>query len=126
MTQDGDLLKQVPNSLIVDKVKDFENLLTKIKTLDDEKRILWIEIYENALLDRQNAHAMFLRLVLISENNSTENAIHGKTMSSYIERMQKANDQIIKLAELVGRAEEAGEVINSEQIFDMLSAKKKK
>ena len=105
---------------IKDKVKDFSGLLNQIESLNDKKKQLWKEIYENAITDRQNAYIMFTKLVLIVQDKSTEHAVHGKTISSYIEKMSKANDQLIKLAELIARAESASESINPDDLFDKI------
>lgn len=87
------------------KVKDFSDLLKQIDGVSDKKKKLWMEIYENAIADRQNAYILFTTLVGIVEDKSTEHAIHGKTLSTYIERMSKANDQLIKLSELISKSE---------------------
>lgn len=105
---------------IDDKLKDFSSLLDDITSLNDKKKKLWAEIYENAILDRQNSYAMFRQLVEIAENKSSEHAVHGKTIATYIERMSKANDQLIKLAELVARAEEKNDDINPEDMYGRL------
>jgi hypothetical protein len=105
---------------IQDKIKDFSGLLNQIESMNDKKKQLWKEIYENAICDRQNAYVMFTKLLMIVQDKSTEHAVHGRTISSYIERMSKANDQLIKLAELVAKAEAAAEAINPEDLFDKI------
>jgi len=115
---------QIINVDIDQKIKDFSSLLAKIEGVSDKKRQLWLEIFNNALTDRTNAYVLFTALVDIVGDKSTEHAVHGKTLSSYIERMSKANDQIIKLAELLeaSEANESGE--NSEDIYSMINSKK--
>jgi hypothetical protein len=103
-----------------EKVKDFSALLNQIESIDDKKKQLWKEIYENAVCDRQNAYIMFTKLVMIVQDKSTEHAVHGRNLSSYIERMSKANDQLIKLAELVAKAESAAEVIDPDEVFSKI------
>lgn len=106
------------NVLIEEKIKDFTELLDQIDSLDDKKKRLWKEIYENAVTDRQNAYVLFTTLVDIVENKSTEHAIHGRTLATYIEKMSKANDQIIRLAELVAKSEyKEAEEIDPEEMF---------
>jgi len=102
------------------KIKDFSDLLDQIETLSDKKRALWKEIYENAITDRQNAFTMFMKLTAIMADKSTEHAVHGKTVSSYIERMSKANDQLIRLAELIARAEQKDDVIDPEDMYSRM------
>lgn len=113
-------LVDVSDRSIKDRIKDFSGLLNQIESINDKKKQLWKEIYENAICDRQNAYIMFTKLVMIVQDKSTEHAVHGRTISSYIERMSKANDQLIKLAELVARAEAAADSINPEDLFDKI------
>jgi hypothetical protein len=111
---------------IEDRVKDFSDLLNDIENLSDKKRQLWKEIYENAICDRQNAFLMFAKLVKIIEDKSTEHAVHGKTVATYIERMSKANEQLIKLAELIAKAEHVNENIDPEDMFDKINTNQKR
>jgi len=104
-----------------EKVRDFSTLLNQIEGLSDKKKKLWKEIYENAIYDRQNAYIMFLKLVNIVEEKSTEHAVHGKTMATYIEKMSKANDQLIRLAELVAKAEKTNDEIDPEEMFKKIN-----
>lgn len=106
---------------IEEKIKDFGDLLSQIDEVSDKKKKLWKEIYENAITDRQNAYVLFTTLVEIVQDKSTEHAVHGRTMATYIERMSKANDQIIRLAELVSKSEKRGdEEIDPEEMFKRL------
>ena len=106
-----------------EKVRDFSELLEQIEGLSDKKKKLWKEIYENAVYDRQNAYTLFVKLVKIVEDKSTEHAVHGKSLSSYIEKMSKANDQLIRLAELVSKAEKVNDEIDPEEMFKKISSK---
>jgi hypothetical protein len=106
---------------VEERLKDFSGLLNQIESLSDKKRQLWTEIYENAITDRQNSYAMFARLVQIAQDKSSEHAVHGKTIATYIERMSKANDQLIKLAELIDKADKKNEDIDPEDLFDKIN-----
>lgn len=106
---------------VEERIKDFSGLLRQIESLSDKKRQLWTEIYENAISDRQNSYAMFARLVKIVQEKSSEHAVHGKTISSYIERMSKANEQLIKLAELIAKAEKKDEEIDPDEMFERIN-----
>lgn len=103
------------------KVRDFSSLLDQIEGLSDKKKKLWKEIYENAIYDRQNAYILFTKVLAIVENKSVEHAIHGKSLSSYIEKMSKANDQLIRLAELVAKAEKVNDEIDAEEMFKKIN-----
>lgn len=103
------------------KVRDFSSLLDQIEGLSDKKKKLWKEIYENAICDRQNAYILFAKLVSIVEDKSTEHAVHGRSLASYIEKMSKANDQLIRLAELVAKAEKTNDEIDPEEMFKKIN-----
>lgn len=104
------------------KVEDFSGILDKIETLDDKKKVLYKEIYENAITDRQNSYAMFAKLVRMCEDSSTEHAVHGRTIATYIERMSRANDQLIKLVDVIRKAEEEAENIDPDDMFDKIKS----
>ena len=88
---------------------------------EDKKKLLWKEIYENALNDRENAYVLFTDLLQQSQGNAANHAMFGPIMSKYLERMSKSNDQILRLAELIAKAEEASSAINPDDIFDKIS-----
>lgn len=105
------------------KLHDFSDLLKNIDKLDDKKRQLWKEIYENAISDRQNSYFLFMQLyslVSASTSKTSEWAVHGKTLTSLIERMSRANEQLIRLAELIAKADEASSAINPNDLFDQI------
>ena len=105
---------------VEEKIRDFGGLLDQIESLTDKKKQLWKEIYENAISDRQNAYVMFAKLVKIVQDKSSEHAVHGKTIATYIEKMSKANEQLIKLAELIARAETTTDVIDPNDMFERI------
>jgi uncharacterized protein YeeX (DUF496 family) len=109
-------------AILEQKAKDFSTLLDQIDGVSDKKKKLWREIYENAIADRQNAYVLFVSLVKIVENDSTEHAVHGKTLSSYIEKMSKANDQIIRLAELIAKSEVVNDELDPEELFKRIES----
>lgn len=106
-----------------ERIKDFNDLLQKIEGVDDKKKLIWREIYENALTDRQNAYVMFIKLANLASDGtaSTEYAVHAKTMASFLERMSRSNDQLIKLAELISRSDHADGPIDSDDMFSRIS-----
>ena len=104
------------------RLKNFSDLLNDIHSLDEKKRMLWLEIYENAITDRQNAYASYCNLAQIAKNKSSENAVHGKTMVAFLDRMGKANDQLIKLAELIAKAKTEDENVTPEELYSRIGA----
>lgn len=102
------------------KIADFENLLKKIDHADAKKRILWKEIYDNALTDRQNAHILFVEAYTTMTNTSTEHVTLGSTLSKYLERMSKSNEQLLKLADLISKSEAEHNTINADDLFSKI------
>lgn len=41
------------------KTEQFGEMLSSIEALEDKKKYLWREIYENAIVDRMNAYMLF-------------------------------------------------------------------
>lgn len=115
-------LIELSNNDVEKKISDFSGLLDQIESLSDKKKQLWKEIYENAISDRQNSYIMFAKLVKLVQDKSSEHAVHGKTIATYIERMSKANDQLIKLAELIARADRSAEPIDPEDMFSRINS----
>ncbi len=110
--QDFDKLKE--------KVKDFADVLQKIEHADAKKKILWKEIYENAITDRQNAHVLFVEAYTTMSQGTTEHATLGATLSKYLERMNKANDQLLKLAEIMTKSENDFNKIDADDLFSQI------
>lgn len=108
---------EIDQKKLRNKFDTFSKLLDEIGSVADKKKALWIEIYENAVMDRENCFVMFMKLYQVVSNDASAHAIHGPTISKYIERMNKANDQLIRLAELLQNAEKKNDDINPEDIF---------
>lgn len=98
--------QDIDDPILLKKIKNFDSLLKSISTLEDKKKSLWLEIYQNSIFDRKHAFEQYLLLREICSNKSSEHAVHGKSIATYLERMSRANDQLIKLADMVASAEE--------------------
>lgn len=101
------------------KIKKFSDLLDTLTNIEDKKKFLWKETYQNALDDRENANILLVDLLKVSINNTTNHIQFGNLMSKYIERMSKSNDQILKLAEILSKEMEE-EKINDDEIFEKI------
>ena len=123
-TPTADQIVELDKKEIGTKIKNFSDLLKSIKNMDDKKKALWREIYENAVTDRQNSFAMFYSLSKIVEDKSIEYGVHARSLSSFLERMAKANDQLIKLAQLIADEQRRAENINSDDIYNQFENKK--
>ena len=114
-------MSDTPDAIDLEKlkpqIKNFSDLLDRLNSIDDKKKQLWMEIYENAISDRHIAYAMYVELFRVCAGKGTDYAVHGRNIAAFIERMNKANDQLIKLAELVASAEKKEEDIDPERIF---------
>jgi len=104
------------------KIERFAEILDSLDSTEDKKKLLWKEIYENALNDRESAHVLFSDLLQQSHGNSANHAIFGPIMTKYLERMSKSNDQILRLAELISKAEQSERVIDTESVFDQIGS----
>ena len=103
------------------KVDKFSDLLDSIEALEDKRKHLWKEIYENALVDRENAGMLFTDIYTEMQGNAMQHTALGPTAAKYLERMCKSNDQILRLAELVAKAEETSNTITPDEIFDKIN-----
>ncbi len=113
-----ELLERIKNR--ESKVKEFEIVLDRIKEADNKNKILWLEIYENAVTDRENAYILFYEAYSQMAKSAAEHIATGPVLNKYLERMNKANDQLIKLAELISKAEEQSSKIDPEDIFSQI------
>ena len=102
------------------KVKGFTDLLETLDTSDDKKKLLWKEIYQNAIIDRQNAGILFTDAYKSMQPGVTEHVTLGPTLAKYIERMCKSNEQILRLAELIAKAEARSAQVDPDDIFSKI------
>jgi hypothetical protein len=106
------------------KTDEFSELLEKVDYAPRETRKLWREIYENAIDDRTHAFVLFADLYRNVSNSSEGHALYGKLMAQYLERMNKANDQLLKLSELVTSAANVDEELDAEALYEEISTTK--
>ena len=105
---------------IEEKTKKFEKMLSELVSSDDKKKLLWKEIYENANLDRQNAHVLFVEAYTQMRTGLAEHVAIGATLSKYLERMNKSNEQLLKLADIIARAEVENSKIDPDDLFNQI------
>ena len=85
------------------KINSFGEILDGLDNTADKKKLLWKEIYENALTDRENAYTLFSDLLQQSHGNAANHAMFGATMAKYL-----------------GKSEEQQAIINPDEIFDKI------
>ena len=112
------LLNQVKNR--DQKIKDFADMLSGLASTDEKKKALWREIYENAVSDRERASVLFTEAYTAMGDSASDHISIGSTMSKYLERMTKSNDQILSLADLINKAEEKEERIVPDELYDKI------
>ncbi len=118
----GDITKAVEKvEKSSEKIKKFAELLNSIDKSSDKKKLLWKEIYENALSDRENAEELLAEARSEMTGGAYEHSTMGPTLSKYLERMHKSNEQILKLAELISKAEERSEKIDPDDLFSQIN-----
>lgn len=104
------------------QIKNFADILEGIESLENKKKMLWKEIYENALEDREKAKLLFNDAYISMQGGVNEHMNIGSIMSKYMERMSKSNDQILKLAELIAKEEEKSEHVSEDDIFSKITS----
>lgn len=102
------------------KINQFSDLLDNLTNTEEKKKLLWKEAYENAIYDRENANFLLNDLLLQVKGSVPLHTSLGSIMSKYLERMSKSNDQILRLAELIGK-EETNDTISPDDIFKQIS-----
>ena len=102
------------------KVEQFSDLLQQLESMEDKRKMLWVEIYENAVTDRENAALLFTDAYTQMQSGTAEHISLGSTMTKYLERMNKANDQILRLAELISKAEAHAAAIDPDDLFSKI------
>ena len=102
------------------KSEQFSDLLDSLESTENKKKMLWKEIYDNAISDRMNAYMLFTGIYTSMGNSIADHISVGPTLSKYLERMNKSNDQLIKLAELIAKEEERAEAVDPDDIFSKI------
>jgi hypothetical protein len=86
--------------------QSFEELLLNLK-VDSKIKSLWKQIYLNSISDRTNAMVAYTDLYIKCHGEPDMHAIHGQNLAKYLERMEKSNAQLIKLAEMIEKVDSA-------------------
>tara|TARA_R100000664_G_C2760158_1_gene150961 strand:+ start:12556 stop:12918 length:363 start_codon:yes stop_codon:yes gene_type:complete len=103
------------------KISEFAELLDSLENTEDKKKLLWKEVYENALVDRENAGILLTDLLMETRGSLANHGSYGVILSKYMERMSKSNDQILRLAEIIAKEEE--KAIDMNDIYSKISEK---
>ena len=89
------------------------------------KEAVWQEIYSNAIQDREKASMLVTDLWKEITSDPEKHALYGGTITKYLERMNKSNDQLVKLAELMQKSVvEEEEDLDLADVYDKIDSKK--
>ena len=102
------------------KIEQFSELLDSIESVKDKKKALWKEIYENSITDRENAYVLFHEAYSSMTNTAAEHISVGPILNKYLERMSKSNEQLLKLADLIAKADEQYSKIDPDDVFSKI------
>jgi len=102
------------------KIDDFADLIDSIESIDDKRKFLWKEIFQNAMNDRQHAYMLFFDLYKSWGSTAIEHNTSGAVLVKYLERMSKANEQLLKLADIIRTSSEEAK-LTPDEIFDKIS-----
>ena len=108
------------NDEVEKKISEFEEILDSVENLDSRKMFLWLEIYNNAKSDRTCASALFTQAYSQLGSTSSEHVTLGATLVKYLERMNKANEQLLSLANLITKEIEQQRSLDADSIFEQI------
>jgi hypothetical protein len=117
LSSSNDFLKKIEES--DKKIREFGDLLDSLATTDDKKKMLWKQIYQNAVTDRESAHALYVQLYMCMNGSAQEHSTLGAMLVKYLERMGKCNEQLIKLADMISAAEKS-ERLTPDEMFEAI------
>ena len=86
-----------------EQLKAFSDLMTSLP-IDEKLKILWTQIFKNAIFDRRNALIAWNDLYSVVHGKSEQHTVNGDRLAKYMERMEKANAQLLKLSEYVQKS----------------------
>ena len=103
-----------------DELPDFDELLLEAGDVDDRTKSLWIEIYTNAVEDRERISVLYTDIFREMKGNAQGHMLYGPLVTKYLEKMAKSNDQLLKLAEQIMAYRKTEGSINPDDLLDQL------
>jgi hypothetical protein len=95
-------LNELEKEISEDRREEFAKLLDQITTADEKKRFLWRDIYNNAQREMKAAYRLFDDAYNNADmNDDVTHAGLGPVLVKYLERASKANEQLLKLANMI-------------------------
>ena len=106
---------------VIQKLADeFKAMVDTSAEVDEKLRLLWVEIYVNAVTDRQYARLAYedlIQKVLVAPEN---HGLYGDKVAKYLERMSKSNDQMLALAVQIAEHQSTAEPIDPDTLYKQI------
>lgn len=97
--------------------KKFRELLDGLSTVDEKKKYLWYDIYTNAFKEIDMAYRLFDEAVAATDLTVDINHSElGPTLVKYLERASKANEQLLKLVNMIEEVEQKENELELDQL----------
>jgi len=100
------------------ELPDFDELQLTSADIDAKTKSLWLKIYTNACTDRERVAIFVSELSRELKGNMNGHMMHGQLVAKYLEKMAKANDQLLKLADQIQAYRTQTGEIDSDSILD--------
>jgi hypothetical protein len=97
---------------------DFDVAIDAMKSLDIKKKILWKQIYKNAVDDRSYALSLFSEVFQTMSKSAADHIAMSSTLTKYLEKMSKSNQQLLELSAAISKDEEESHEIDKEGLFN--------
>lgn len=125
-----DEMGYVDRSEVIEAAKSREEmfvaLLERVSTVSEKKRFLWLDIYRNAYREHAAALTLFDEGYASMETaNEVSHAEVGPVLVKYLERANKANEQLLKLANMIEQEEQNSEEKELESLRNMPAFKQR-
>jgi hypothetical protein len=102
---------------------EFEVLLENATGMEAKKKLLWKQIYRNAVDDRSMAGVLFKGAYEKLGDSASDHIALGGMLVKYLEKMSKSNELLLELSKMIVKDEEQAASISSEDIFSRIEGK---
>jgi len=112
---------------LADKLGAFSEMLNDIPSLDTKLRVIWEEVYQNAVKDRAAANMQMLSLISGANlaGSGTSYALELETAPAivkYLERMAKSTDQLLDLARRIEDHMGSDDEFDEDELYNSIHA----
>jgi len=102
------------------ELPDFDELILTANDVDDRTKSLWIEIYTNAVEDRERISVLYTDIFREMKGNAQGHMLYGPLVTKYLEKMAKSNDQLLKIVDQIMSHKKTEGSINPDDLLDQL------